>query len=77
MKKTPKHVSEKRQIIGREIAGWQQKKLEIAGGIHITPSARVQAEQQLAFCETQLKECRKRMGALRYKGKKTWTFKQR
>lgn len=77
MNRTTDRISRERQRIGREIEAWQRKKLEITGALHITPVARAQVEQQLAFCETQLKECRKRMGALRYKGKKTWTFKQR
>ena len=36
-----------------------------------------EAEKQIAFCEQQLKECRKCMAALRGKGKKPWTFKAR
>ena len=36
-----------------------------------------EAERQTAFAEYELKECRKRMAALRGKGRKPWTFKTR
>lgn len=77
MKRTPDSVSQERQKIGRERAAWEAKIKEARASLQITPVSRLKVEQQIAFCETQLKECRKRMAALRHKGKQMWVYKGR
>jgi hypothetical protein len=69
MKKTPDNVSKERQKIGQEMAVWKARIWDSHLG---EPS---EVAQKIAFCEEQLKECRKRLRALSRKSKKTfWVF---
>ena len=74
MKKTPKEISNNRQVIGREMETWHEGVRRARASRQHALVSPAEAEKQIAFCEQQLKECRKRMAALRGKGKKPWTF---
>lgn len=77
MKKTPEKVSEERQKIGRELEAWRESLKRARADLGFGHITSAQCAQQVAFCEKELTACRKRMAALRHKGKKTWTFKAR
>ena len=75
MRKTPDSVSKERQRIGQEIATWEAGISDSRRSLQLDFASRASASQKVAFCEEQLKECRKRLRALRGKYKKRfWSF---
>lgn len=77
MKKTPDKISKQRQSIGQELSTWHRAKGEITLRSKAGTISPAEAEKKIAFCDREIVACRKRMSALRGKGKKTWTFKTR
>ena len=77
MKRTPDSVSQERQKIGRERAAWEAKIKESRESLQITPASRALVKKQIEYYEQQLKECRKRMAALRHRGRSMWVYKSK
>jgi hypothetical protein len=73
MKRTPPEISKARQVLGQEMAMWKAKLLQIS----VSPkSNKVVYNQQVAFCNEQLFECRKRMASLgKSVAHRSWAFK--
>ncbi len=70
MRRTPEIVSKKRQKIKQDIELWEKSIAEAARTLQLTASDRLKVAQQISYGQAQLIECRKRLNALRKKGKR-------
>jgi hypothetical protein len=68
MRKTPDAVSRERQKIQQEMEKWRAGIASAVGSFQLDSASRLKVEQQVAFGNAQLLECKKKMAALRSKG---------
>lgn len=72
MRKTPETVSRERQKIKQEMDKWRAGLAATMYTIQLDSATRDKVAQQVAFGNAQLLECKKKMAALRSKGKRVF-----